>query len=210
METETYLWIANFDAIENRTAVTLCRQKSRFSANIASNVWTSVSIQFCFNNFAMQMKNAIFAVVFLNKFSSFPSTLLFHNRSKKQTRFVRCRLWNIASPVAKMVLHARFVRRVKGTAEYKLQLDVVRLFQWNKTRAVGGTNTWPTVLDWFVWQREFAQVVANHFWFHFNLIAAQQKTRSGENIFISWAFNEHTIEGESEVLIGWFEGDVAL
>lgn len=34
---------------------------------------------------------------------------------------------------------------------------------------MGGTNTGPTVLNWFVCEREFSQVVSNHFGLDFNL-----------------------------------------
>lgn len=37
------------------------------------------------------------------------------------------------------------------------------LLQRDESRAVGGTNTRATVLDWLVGNGEFAQVVSNHF-----------------------------------------------
>lgn len=40
----------------------------------------------------------------------------------------------------------------------------------NETRRVGGTDTWPTVLDGLVGDGELAEVVASHFGLDFNLV----------------------------------------
>merc|ERR1712116_89882 len=42
--------------------------------------------------------------------------------------------------------------------------------QWNESRGVSGTNTWTTVTNRFVGQREFSQVMSDHFRFDFNLV----------------------------------------
>ena len=44
-----------------------------------------------------------------------------------------------------------------------------RLLEWDKSGAVGGTDTGPTVLDWLVGDRELAQIMTNHLGFDFNL-----------------------------------------
>lgn len=44
------------------------------------------------------------------------------------------------------------------------------LLEWNKTRAVRCTNTWTTVLDWLVCQREVSQIEANHLRLDFDLL----------------------------------------
>lgn len=43
------------------------------------------------------------------------------------------------------------------------------LLKRDESGAVGGTNTWPTVLDGLVGQRELAQIETNHFWLNFDL-----------------------------------------
>ena len=44
-----------------------------------------------------------------------------------------------------------------------------RLLEWDKSGAVGGTDTGPTVLDWLVGDGELAQVVSNHLWLDLHL-----------------------------------------
>ena len=39
----------------------------------------------------------------------------------------------------------------------------LQLLQWDEARAVGGTNTGPTVLNRLVTDAEFTQMVSNHF-----------------------------------------------
>lgn len=51
----------------------------------------------------------------------------------------------------------------------KKSKTIFHLLQWNESGAVGSTNTGTTVLNGFVGQDEFTQVVTDHFRFNFNL-----------------------------------------
>jgi len=70
------------------------------------------------------------------------------------------------------------ITREPNVGEQKIELGhnakkivkVNSLFQWNETRRVGSSNTRATVLDWFVRDGEFAEIVANHLGLDFNLI----------------------------------------
>jgi hypothetical protein len=44
------------------------------------------------------------------------------------------------------------------------------LSEWDEARRVGGTDTWATVPDWLVGERELAGVVANHLGLDLNLV----------------------------------------
>ena len=45
-----------------------------------------------------------------------------------------------------------------------------RLLEWDKSGAVGGTDTGPSVLDWLVGDGELAQIVTNHLGLDLDLV----------------------------------------
>lgn len=53
------------------------------------------------------------------------------------------------------------------------------LLKRNKSGTVCSTNTRSTVLNGFVRQREFSQIVSNHFWLNFNLKMHKRISRLG-------------------------------
>lgn len=58
---------------------------------------------------------------------------------------------------------------IRSNAQCFYENMTMRLLEWNKAGAVSSTDTWSTVLDWLVCQREVAQVMTDHFWLDFNL-----------------------------------------
>lgn len=65
-----------------------------------------------------------------------------------------------------------------------------KLFQRDKTWRVGSTNTGSTVLNRFVCNWEFAEVVSNHFWLNFNLIEGFSVIDSNNGAYHLWK-DEH-------------------
>lgn len=51
-----------------------------------------------------------------------------------------------------------------------MQPQTMTLLERNKSRRVGSTNTWATVLDWLIRDGELAQVVTDHFRLDFDLV----------------------------------------
>jgi len=58
-------------------------------------------------------------------------------------------------------------KQTKFFKPYQLYCEKIKiicnLFQWDKPRTVSSTNTRPSVLDWFVCDAEFSQIMTNHF-----------------------------------------------